>query len=104
MKTLGLKLFLVGQGAFGQEARDNLEALAKKFPEYEFDLEVIDVLENPERAVEDRVIATPTLIKYTPMPVCRIVGDLSDRQRVISALGLRAMEADGAKKPENLQR
>ncbi len=96
MKRIGLKLFLVGQGAFGQEARDNLGALEKMFPEYTFDVEVIDVLESPERAVEDRVIATPTVIKYAPLPVCRIVGDLSDRRRVISAMGLRAAEPDGA--------
>lgn len=92
MKTIGLKLYLVGQGAFGQEARENLLALEKTFPNYEFEVEVIDVLENPERAVEDRVIATPTVIKHTPLPVCRIVGDLSDRERVISALALRAQE------------
>ncbi len=96
MRTIGLKLFLVGQGAFGQEARDNLTALEELFPDYQFDVDVIDVLENPERAVEDRVIATPTLIKYTPLPVCRIVGDLSDRERVISALGLRVRENSNA--------
>lgn len=89
MKSIRLRLFVTGQSAYGLEARENLEALIQAFPEYDFEIDVVDVLENPERAIADKVIATPTLIKHNPPPSCRIVGDLSNRMRVVRALSLR---------------
>ncbi len=89
MKTIVLRLYLTGQSAYGLEARSNLRALIKEFTDYNFELEVLDVLEDPQMAIEDKVIATPTLIKRQPLPTCRIVGDLSDKARVVRALSLR---------------
>jgi len=53
-------------------------------------LKVIDVLVEPELATEDKILATPTLIKISPQPVRRIIGDLSDREKVLSGLDLTA--------------
>ncbi len=52
--------------------------------------EVINVLNNPQRAEEDNILATPTLVKASPPPEKRVVGDLSDKERVLTALGLTA--------------
>lgn len=89
MKSIELRLYVTGQSAYGLEARENLDALIQAYPAYDFQLEVVDVLESPERAIVDKVIATPTLIKHNPLPSCRIVGDLSNRMRVVRALSLR---------------
>lgn len=100
MKTISLRLYVAGQSTYGLEARENLQALIDAFVGYTFNVEVIDVLENPKAAIEDRVIASPTLIKTQPLPTCRIVGDLSDTNRVIRALSLRP-EDMGAKSESN---
>ena len=56
--------------------------------EDEHDLEIINVLEAPQKAIEDKVFATPTLVKVCPQPSRRIIGDLSDSQKVKAALEL----------------
>ncbi|MFC1886871.1 circadian clock KaiB family protein, partial [Thermodesulfobacteriota bacterium] len=54
----------------------------------EYSLEVIDVLDRPDLAGQDRIIATPTLVKVSPDPVRKIIGDLSMKGRILQALGL----------------
>lgn len=56
----------------------------------EYDLEIIDVLDRPEAAETDRVLATPTLIKQLPPPLRRVIGDLSDRDKVLLGLEVRS--------------
>ena len=55
-------------------------------------LEVIDVINNPELAEKAKILATPTLVKVAPEPVRKIIGDLSDKEMVLSALGLTLQE------------
>jgi circadian clock protein KaiB len=52
-------------------------------------LEVVDVLENPRRAMAEGVLVTPSLTKLSPHPVAQVVGNLSDKRRVLLALGLK---------------
>ena len=54
----------------------------------EYDLEVIDVLEHPQVAEDQRILATPTLVKQLPLPLRRVIGDLSDREKVLFGLEL----------------
>ena len=56
-----------------------------------YDLEVIDVYQNPEATRELQVIATPTLVKMLPEPLRRIIGDLSDKERVLAGLNLMTL-------------
>ena len=70
-----------------QMLRDTLDIL-----EDEQALEIIDILEAPQRALEDKVFATPTLVKVSPLPSRRIIGDLSDNQKVREALELVVRE------------
>ena len=70
------------------EAIQNLKDFLNEELKQDFELHIINVLQNPERAAKDGVIATPTLIKEMPPPSLRIVGDFTDRKKVLAALGL----------------
>ena len=71
----------------------NLAALCKAYLPDRHEIEIIDVFEEPARALSDGVFMTPTLIKLAPAPVQRIVGTLADERTVIDTLGLRAPAA-----------
>jgi circadian clock protein KaiB len=58
----------------------------------EYELEVIDVLEKPQLAEDEKILATPTLIKKLPAPVRRLIGDLSDTEKVLLGLDLKRLE------------
>ena len=85
-----LKLYVTGQTARAQTAIENLERLCREELSGEYELQVIDVLENPQLAEDDRVLATPTLIKQLPPPLRRVIGDLSDKEKVLFGLDVRA--------------
>jgi circadian clock protein KaiB len=51
-----------------------------------FELEIVDVLQDPRRALDDGVLVTPTLVRLSPLPAVKIVGDLNEREQVLSAL------------------
>ncbi len=68
----------------------NLSALLDKEIKGKYSLEVINVLDDPQRAQEDNILATPTLVRASPLPEKRVVGDLSDKDKLLSALGLTA--------------
>jgi len=89
MAVVVMRLY-VAQGAPNSvKAIANLEAICKKHLPDGFKLEIIDVLEFPLRALADGVVVTPSLSKMSPSPCARIVGDLSDRARVLHALGIK---------------
>jgi circadian clock protein KaiB len=85
-----LKLYVTGQTARTQRAIQNLRRLCEEDLTGRYKLEVIDVLEHPELAEADRILATPTLIKQLPPPLRRVIGDLSDRERVLVGLEVQA--------------
>jgi circadian clock protein KaiB len=85
-----LKLYITGTNARTERAVANLRHICETELDGRYELEIIDVLENPEAAERDRVLATPTLIKELPPPLRRVIGDLSDRDKVILALEVRA--------------
>ena len=66
----------------------NLEAICKEHLKDNFRLEVIDVLEYPQRALADGIVVTPSLTKVSPSPGAKIVGNLSDKGSVLRALGI----------------
>jgi circadian clock protein KaiB len=87
-----LKLYVTGTNARTERAIGNLRHICETELEGRYALEIIDVLENPEAAERDRILATPTLIKELPLPLRRVIGDLSDKDKVILALEVRATE------------
>ncbi|MEA2286098.1 MAG: circadian clock protein KaiB [Solirubrobacteraceae bacterium] len=82
-----LRLYVSGR-ASGVRAERTLSALCEAHLAGRYELEVIDVFEHPERAEAERIFATPTLVRVSPPPVRRLVGDLSDRQKVLAYLEL----------------
>ena len=68
---------------------ENLRALCEKYLKGQFDLEVIDIYQQPALAAEGQIIAAPTLIKTMPLPLRRLVGDFSDQDRVVLGLDLK---------------
>jgi circadian clock protein KaiB len=88
MDTCLLKLYITGQTPRSTYAVANLNRLCHAALRDQCEVIIIDVLEQPESAEEDRVLTTPTLIKASPPPARRVVGDLSDAQKVIQGLGL----------------
>jgi circadian clock protein KaiB len=86
---LTLRLYVSGQALNSRAAIRNLESLRAAVGDGA-DVEVIDVRERPELAEEDRIIATPTLVRREPRPVRKIIGDLSDIERVLVGLEIDA--------------
>ncbi len=90
------KLYLYMSGETPPSVADayNLRVLLDEELKGQYSLEVINVLDNPQRAENDNILATPTLIKVAPPPERRVVGDLSDKERVLLALGLTAQQEE----------
>ena len=83
-----LRLFVVGATPSSQRAIVTLAEMCRTELEGRHELEVIDVYQHPDRAVAEQIVATPTLIRIEPLPSVRLVGDLSDRRRVMLGLDL----------------
>jgi circadian clock protein KaiB len=83
------KLYLTGGASPSEQALVNLRRLCDDALGGDCRIDVIDVLEQPHLAEEDHVLITPTLIKQEPPPLRRVLGDLSDLERVLAALHLR---------------
>jgi circadian clock protein KaiB len=83
-----LRLYIADSAPNSARAIANLAAICKEYLGDRFELEIIDVLEYPQRALADGIIVTPSLTKISPSPLARIVGNLSDTNSVLHALGL----------------
>ena len=83
-----LKLYITGLTERSQAAIDTLKKLGEAELQGRFELEIIDVLENPRLAENEKILATPTLIRELPPPMRRIIGDLSDTDKVLLGLDL----------------
>ena len=92
MAMYEFKLYVVGQTPKSQTVVWELTKLLEDAFGDQYNLEVIDIIENPERTNQDKILATPTLEKVSPEPVRRVVGDLSDKEMVLPALGLTPQE------------
>lgn len=87
-KTYVLKLYVAGNTPNSVRALKTLNQILEQEFQGVYALKVIDVLKNPQLAEEDKILATPTLAKILPPPVRKIIGDLSDRERVLIGLDL----------------
>ncbi len=88
-KKIILKLYICGMTPAARDAIENLKDICKDISnEHTYDVEIIDILERPQLAEDEKILATPTLIKNLPEPLARIVGDLSDREQVLVGLDI----------------
>lgn len=83
-----LKLYVTGTTPNSERAIANLKKLFDDDLNLKYELIVIDVLDNPQLAEDNRILATPTLIKELPLPLRRLIGDLSDKEKVLLGLEL----------------
>lgn len=93
-KTYVLKLYVAGNTTNSMIALKTLKNILEKDFKGVYALKVIDVLKNPQLAEEDKILATPTLSKVLPPPVRKIIGDLSDREKVLIGLDLLYEDSD----------
>lgn len=82
------RLYIAGAAPNSIRAIANLHALGREYLAGNYDVEIVDILEDPLRAIADEVLVTPTLVKLSPGPASRVVGNLNQRERVLLALGL----------------
>jgi circadian clock protein KaiB len=92
--TCVLKLYITGRTPRTETAIRNLREICERELASEYDLQVIDVLERPQLAEDEKILATPTLIKELPPPLRRVIGDLSNTEKVLLGLDLRAISRD----------
>ena len=84
-----MKLYVTGTSPRAELAIANLRRICEEDLRGQYALEIIDVLEQPDVAETDRILATPTLIKQLPPPLRRVIGDLSDKDKVLLGLEVR---------------
>jgi len=84
-----LRLYVAGRTARSVKALANLRRICEEHLKGEYQIQVIDVLENPQLAAGDQILALPTLVRKLPEPVKKIIGDLSNEERVLIGLDLR---------------
>jgi|GEM_PF-1570754 len=91
------RLYIAGDTQNSVQAVANLNALCRTYLPGEFDIEVVDVSREPKRALDDRIMMTPTLVKLEPLPLERLVGNLSQTTFVLQRLGIAALAAEPQK-------
>jgi len=85
-----LKLYVTGKTQRSEQAIANLRKVCETELRGQYELSIIDVLERPQLAEDEKILATPTLIRELPAPIRRIIGDLSDTEKVLLGLDLAA--------------
>jgi circadian clock protein KaiB len=84
-----LRLYVAGDGSRSLSAIRNLERICREHIGDLYEIEVIDLVKNPRLARDDQILAIPTLIRKVPVPARKIIGDLSNVERVLAGLDLR---------------
>ncbi|MDG5813703.1 circadian clock KaiB family protein [Chitinispirillales bacterium ANBcel5] len=88
-KQWWLRLYVAGQTTKSLAAFQNLKKICDEHLKGEYDIEVIDLLKNPQLAKGDQIVAIPTLVRNLPAPVKKIIGDLSNFDRVLVGLDIK---------------
>lgn len=102
MNKFKLRLYVTGKTPKSERAIANLKEICGRDLEGLYELEIIDVLEQPQLAEDEKILATPTLIKDLPPPLKRIIGDLSNSEKVLLGLDLSPV-SDSDEQKEDTQ-
>lgn len=89
-----LRLYVAGQTAKSLQAFANLKRICEEHLPGQYHIEIIDLLENPQLAKGDQIFALPTLVRRLPEPMRKIIGDLSNTEKVLVGLDLQARQGD----------
>jgi circadian clock protein KaiB len=90
-KVYRLRLYVAGQTPKSVQAFRNLKQICEEHLQGRYEIEVIDLLENPQLASGDQILALPTLVRRLPQPIKKIIGDLSNKERVLVGLDLQEL-------------
>ena len=93
-ETWNLRLYVAGQTPKSIAAFANLKKICEEHLKGKYNIEVIDLMENPKLAKGDQILAIPTLVRKLPEPIRKIIGDLSNTERVLVGLNLYPREED----------
>jgi circadian clock protein KaiB len=91
-KAYSLRLYVAGQTPKSVLAFTNLKQICEEHLLGRYEIEIIDLLENPQLARGDQILAVPTLVRRLPEPIKKIIGDLSNTERVLVGLDLRVRQ------------
>jgi circadian clock protein KaiB len=87
-----LRLYVAGQTPKSIKAFSNLKKICEEYLHGHYRIEVIDLLENPTLAKQDQIVALPTLVRKLPEPIKKILGDLSNKEKVLIGLNVQRLE------------
>ena len=94
-----LILYVAGNTPKSVLALRNLQKYCEEYLKNEYHIEVIDLLVNPQLAEGDQILAVPTLVRKVPVPIRKIIGDLSNEERVLVGLNIRPLKKPAGDKP-----
>ena len=95
-QTWDLRLYVTGQSPNCLRAIENLRLVCEEYMPGRYRIEVVDLLENPRLAADDQILAVPTVVRRLPAPIRKIVGDLSDTERLLVGLQVRPPAVNAA--------
>jgi circadian clock protein KaiB len=81
-----MRLYVTGVAPSSMRAVNNIKKICEKNFPHQYSLEIVDLYQHPELTQKEQIVASPTLVKTRPLPLCRFVGDLSDSSKVLSRL------------------
>ena len=91
-KKFRLQLFVSGMSTKSMDAIENIKRFCDEYLKGDCELEIIDLYKHPTAAGENQIVFSPSLVKQLPLPKRILIGDLSDKQKVIRGLGIRESE------------
>jgi circadian clock protein KaiB len=94
-KKWELRLYIAGQTPKSVQALNNITRYCKEHLEGQYSIEIIDLLKNPQLAEGDQIFAIPTLVRKVPEPIRKIIGDLSNEEKVLVGLNIRPVAVKG---------
>lgn len=87
-----LKLYVIGASARSSRAVENIRQFCEKYLKGRYELEVIDIHQHPELMQSEEIVAAPTLVKKLPLPLRKLIGDMSDKGKIFSGLNIQIRE------------
>jgi circadian clock protein KaiB len=88
-----LRLYIAGQTPKSITALENIKKYAEEYLKGKYSIEIIDLLKNPQLAEGDQILAVPTLVRKFPEPIRKIIGDLSNEERVLVGLNIKPLNS-----------
>ena len=92
-KKWELRLYIAGQTPKSTLALKNITRYCETYMEGQYSIEVIDLIKHPQLAEGDQIFAIPTLVRKLPQPIRKIIGDLSNEEKVLVGLNIRTVES-----------